>query len=102
MTTREDLERVGVEATMVGESKLTLLEALKARAKAHEAAMWRAKTRVDACLLLAGRVPREASTLREVVKYWERVRDYHAKAWESSVQLGAEIARTLPDPPPGS
>lgn len=81
------------------ESQLTMNEALKTRIKQHESALLRAKDRIDACLLLAGRAPRQADVLRDVIRYWERVRNYHAQILEESRLLKMEIARTLPQDP---
>lgn len=100
MNSREDLERVDVERVMAEEKQLTTLEALKTRIKQHEAAFLLAARRIAACKELALRAPSETVVLRGVIEIWERNRRYHERILEESRQLGAEIARSLPDPAP--
>lgn len=96
MSAAEDHDRALVEKVMADEKLLTTLEALKVRVTQHEKAFILAKTRIDACLDLAGRAPAEAKILAGVIAIWERNREYHARILEESRRLGAEIARSLP------
>lgn len=96
MNSTEAHERAEVEKVMADEKLLTTLEALKVRVAQHEKAFIVAKTRIDACLDLAGRFPAEAKLLAGVIAIWERNREYHARILEESRRLGAEIARSLP------